>query len=207
LAFGEMSRPTPACSAQANLVVREADAAGGAAGADVGQAEHLVTGEADAGADEGREAVPVAEIDIAVHETDDRSELGFDEVDAAIDLAREDVAFHGLELGRRAVLGGEIGAEPVVELVAGAEPDEGLIGDQLVIEAVTAGRADKGRVRVHAFDLIEIEGADADVAAKIPGAPDLDRRRAVRHGRRRREEIGRKRGSGRSDRENARQSQ
>ena len=83
-----------------------------------------MTGEADTGADERRESVPAAEIDIAVDEADGRGELGFDEVDAAVDLAREDVAFHGLELGRRAVLGGEIGAEPVVELVAGAEPEK-----------------------------------------------------------------------------------
>jgi hypothetical protein len=75
-----------------------------------------VAREADAGADERRETVEVAEIDIAIHEADDRGELRLDEVDAAIDLAREDVALHGLELGRRAVLGGEVGAEQLLNL-------------------------------------------------------------------------------------------
>jgi hypothetical protein len=59
-----------------------------------------------------------------------------------------------------------------------------------VVEAVAAGRADEAGVRVNALEVVEIERADADVAAQVPAAADLHRRRAVGHGGRRREKIG-----------------
>src|SRR4051812_18918252 len=85
-------------------------------------------GEADARADEGRDAVPGAEIDVAVEQPDARREVAVGNLvrHAAKAVAGVEIdAVDGLDVRGEAVLAGDVGAEPAVKLVADAAPCKG----------------------------------------------------------------------------------
>ena len=141
--------------------------------AGLGEAREHVAGKAGAGADEGRDAVPGAEIDVAVEEEDRRGEVALRrlvghagnagagiEVDAIVDL----------EALREAVFARDVGAQPAVELIADADAGKRARAEILAEE--------HRRRLIGARELAVVVGADADVAAQVPAA-ELDRRRRI----------------------------
>src|SRR4051794_32731864 len=94
----------------------------------------------------------------------------------------------------------------IIELIAGTNADEDLIPGRLRIQPVAARRLLKARRRddVDAHELVEVEDADAHIAAQIPSGSDFDDLNGDR--RRRRKKIGGEGRRGRRDRDEALQS-
>src|SRR5215211_6154512 len=136
----------------------------------------MVLRDADAGADIGREAVPVAEIDVAVEEQ--RARLDLAVVDAvAVDVVRAGVDAE--ELGVVAPIRRHVGAEPVVDLITDTAADRPGFPQADAVEGQPG--AERRLAGTGEVD-------PADVAAQVPAAAEL---RDDRPGRRRRRKIGR----------------
>jgi hypothetical protein len=110
-----------------------------------------------------------------------------------------------VERGLAAVFAGEVRPEPVVEPIANADPEEGRRIEVHVdaFEAVVAKPAADRFVLRNVRQAVDALVGHADVAAQIPAAAHLERRRELRH--RRGREIGGESGGGHA-REDARQS-
>jgi len=135
---------------------------------------------ADTGADERRHAPPGAQIDIGVAENDPFRLGGVIGVDAER-RPRVGKVIRSKELRIAAILTGDVGTEPVVDLVTDAEAE-----DARGAEAVVLNRCGVADGVEHVVQTLHALIAEADVASQIPAAEFLDRGRCV-HGRRRRD--------------------
>src|SRR5262245_24076539 len=142
--------------------------------------EMVWRGAADARADERRQAPPRAEIEVHVGEDHRCLVVEIIDVEAAAARAELGVAADRLALAGAAELAGDVGAEPGVPLITETEADESDVLDVLLVDA-PPGRPHERGVGLGMVEVAEALASDADVAAQIPAAEFLDRRR---HGRR-----------------------
>src|SRR5215208_2538369 len=164
-------------SGSASRAAARAPAGKRQAGDLAGVGVEVVLGDADTGADIGREAVPAAEIDVAVEEQ--RARLDLAVVDAvAVDVVRAGVDAE--ELGVVAPIRRHVGAKPAVDLIADAAADRPGFPQADAVEGQPG--AERQLAGIGELD-------PADVAAQVPAAAEL---RDDRPGRwRRRRKIGR----------------
>src|SRR3984957_20307119 len=147
--------------------------AAGQVGAGVLKTAGLDIRSTDAGADERRDTPPGAEIGIDVDQSNPARIAAL--VDVGENCARERRYIGAGKAYPRAVLTGDIGTEPVVELVADAETPGGPAGEPLAQLLQPAGRH-RGVV------VVEQRGArigHSDVASEVPATEILHRRRRV----------------------------
>src|SRR5215208_6289788 len=165
-------------SGSASRAAARAPAGKRQAGDLAGVGVEVVLGDADTGADIGREAVPAADIDVAVEEQ--RARLDLAVIDAvAVDVVRAGVDAE--ELGVVAPIRRHVGAKPAVDLVAEAAADRpGFLQADAVEGQPGAERYLAG--------IGEVD--PADVAAQVPAAAELGHDRPGRW-RRRRRKVGR----------------
>src|SRR5450631_2426848 len=125
-----------------------AEAGAGGANSHVDEVGQLIVGGADAGADEGREAIPGAEVDKGVTE----EHPGFDVALVGVALAGERIVnTTRVDLSLGAIFASDVETQPVVPLVAGTATDEERVGIGILIEH------EAGRVR-GVLEEVEFEG-------------------------------------------------
>ncbi|GCC42489.1 hypothetical protein chiPu_0026807, partial [Chiloscyllium punctatum] len=159
----------------------------------VGEGRGLDHSGTDTGTDERGQATPGAEIGVDVDEADpalNAAMIGI--AQRARPGEREEVG--AVEAHLRAILTGDVGAEPAVELIADADAVEHAAVKTVAI--LVEGRA--GRQPVVGVDVqLGLGVGHADVAAQIPAAEILDRRGCIRHrGRRHDRHVGSERRRG-----------
>src|SRR5580704_3446674 len=144
----------------------------------------MIVGEAHAGADKWGDAIPGADVDIAVEEANERRYIGAIEIGELRGLRGYPDLLERLEMRSAAIFGSDVETQPIVDLITDADVEQGRGRNRRIVEAVegVGGQTDQ---RVRAEVQINIAGLDAhpDVAAQIP-AGIFQRRRLHWRGRR-----------------------
>jgi len=109
------------------------------------------------GADEGREAIPGAEIHVGIGEEHPGFQVSLIAVDAGGRVAAESV-----DARSGAIFDGAVEAQPIVVFVAETAADEERVGDRIVLEDEAVAYV--GRVRQIVESVIGVH-ANADIAA------------------------------------------
>src|SRR5258705_11185826 len=143
----------------------------GAGDAQVGEVRNRDPRRAGAGADERRYAPPGAEVDIGVRESQPAGCGGV--IAMGAEATGESDEIETVEVRITAILAGGIAAEPRVELVTDAK-----VKDARAIKSQVLARRSVGGVE-RVIEPVDPLIAESDIAAQIPSAEILDRRRYV----------------------------
>ena len=145
----------------------------------IGHSRDRVAREADAAADERRNAVPSAEIDVAIDQAYDRRRVGAIKVEELRVVAEAAVVGEAwiiqrverLKVTAAPVFQGHVAAQPRVDLIANADVEHRLRREAGIVERLVgagAVAAEQQRIR-HILQIgCRRARADADIAAQIP---------------------------------------